>query len=180
MNKTKRAYIKLYNMLIRGRFKSHKGEIIHPRQIAGSQYITIGNDSQILDDAILTTWKISETDPQLVIGDGVRIGEHIHISAANSVKIGNGVLTGRYVFISDNDHGNSSREQMDIPPYKRPIYSKGAIEIGNNVWIGERVTILGNVHNGDGSVIAANAVVTHDIPPYCIAGGVPAKILKQQ
>ena len=51
--------------------------------------------------------------------------------------------------------------------------------IGNNVWIGEHVCILGGVTIGDGCVIAANSVVTRDVPPYCLVAGVPAVIKKQ-
>jgi acetyltransferase-like isoleucine patch superfamily enzyme len=50
--------------------------------------------------------------------------------------------------------------------------------IGNDVWIGIRVTIVGNVKIGNGAVIAAGAVVTKDVPPYAIVGGVPAKIIR--
>ena len=52
------------------------------------------------------------------------------------------------------------------------------MKIGNNVWLGDRVIICGGVKIGDGAVVAANAVVTHDIPPYSLAAGVPARIIK--
>lgn len=52
-----------------------------------------------------------------------------------------------------------------------------AIEIGNDVWIGQRVMIMGGVHIGNGAVIGAGAIVTKDIPPYAIAVGVPAKVI---
>ena len=50
--------------------------------------------------------------------------------------------------------------------------------IGKNVWVGEKVTVLPGVHIGEGSIIGANSVVTHDIPPYSIAVGIPAKVIK--
>jgi len=52
------------------------------------------------------------------------------------------------------------------------------VVIGNDVWIGDRVIILPGVHIGDGSIIAAGAIVTCDVPPYTIVGGVPAKPIK--
>jgi acetyltransferase-like isoleucine patch superfamily enzyme len=60
----------------------------------------------------------------------------------------------------------------------RPLISKGEVVIGDNVWIGEGAMILPNVHIGEHAIIAANSVVTKDIPAYSIAAGVPAKIIK--
>lgn len=69
---------------------------------------------------------------------------------------------------------------MEIPPTQRPVYSKGPVIIGNNVWIGDKATILPNVSIGNGAIIAANSVVTKDVPEYCIVAGNPAKIIKQK
>lgn len=57
--------------------------------------------------------------------------------------------------------------------------SKGPVIIGQNVWVGDKATILPGVTIGDGAVIGANSVVTKDVPPYSIVGGNPAKVLKQ-
>jgi acetyltransferase-like isoleucine patch superfamily enzyme len=59
-------------------------------------------------------------------------------------------------------------------------FSKGDVVIGNDVWIGTDAKIMSGVRIGDGAVIAAGAVVTKDIPPYCIAGGVSARVIKQR
>ena len=67
---------------------------------------------------------------------------------------------------------------MNISPYCRPLISKGPVIIEDNVWIGEKVSIMPGVHIGFGAIIAANAVVTTDIPSYCVVGGIPAKIIK--
>lgn len=53
------------------------------------------------------------------------------------------------------------------------------MEIGNNVWIGDKSTILDGVHIGDNVIVGANSVVTHDIPSNSVAAGMPAKIIKQ-
>ena len=55
---------------------------------------------------------------------------------------------------------------------------KHAVKIGNDCWIGERAFIVGGVTIGDGAVVLANAVVTKDVPPYAIVGGIPAKVIK--
>ena len=112
------------------------------------------------------------------IGNNVSIGEYSHITCTNKVTIGNGVLTGRFVLITDNSHGNNTKEVADIAPLAREIHSNGPVYIGENVWIGDKVTILPNVTIGKGCIIAANAVVTKDIPEYSVAAGVPAKVIK--
>lgn len=147
--------------------------IIHPENI------TIGANSSIQRYCVLETCPVKSNKPNLVIGNNVSIGEYSHITCANSIKIGNGVLTGRFILITDNAHGTNNLADLDIPPLKRSVYSKGTIEIEDNVWLGDKVTILPGVKIGKGSVIAANAVVTKNIPPYSIAGGCPAKIIKK-
>ena len=57
---------------------------------------------------------------------------------------------------------------------------KGDTKIGNDVWIGQNVTVMPGVHIGDGAIIAANSVVVKDVPPYRIAGGNPCKIIKKR
>lgn len=147
----------------------------------GGKAITIGDNTCIANHCILGCWKHhqgKEYDPKIVIGDNTYIGEYTQITAANLIKIGNGVLTGRYVYISDNNHGKSDLSDLHKRPSQRNLYIKGPIVIGDNVWIGDKVSILSGVTIGEGSIIGCNAVVTHDIPPYSVVGGVPAKIIK--
>lgn len=82
------------------------------------------------------------------------------------------------VTITDNSHGYITKNETHTPPLKRPLYSKGPVIIGKNVWVGDKATILPNVNIGDGAIIGANAVVTKDVPPYSVAVGNPAKIVK--
>jgi acetyltransferase-like isoleucine patch superfamily enzyme len=179
--KIKVLYYKIYNFFLSKKFKSLNGVIKKPHELIGTQYIAIGKNTEIEQDIILTAWDKygrQNFQPQIIIGDNCSIGEHCHITAVQSVQIGNGVLTGRNVYISDNNHGDASLSQANIPPKQRPLHIKGPVSIRDNVWIGERVCILSGVTIGKGSIIAANAVVTHDIPEYCIAGGVPAKVIR--
>ena len=117
--------------------------------------------------------------PKLEIEDNCCFGAYNNITCANRITIGSGCLTGKWVTITDNSHGNTDYHSLQLPPKSRDITSKEPIVIGKNVWIGDKVTILPNVEIGDGAVIAANAVVTKDVPAYAIVGGNPAKILKQ-
>ena len=148
----------------------------------GSKHITIGKGTTIQAYCILGAWMKyagEQFSPSIIIGDGCNIGEHTHITCINKITIGNGLLTGRYVYIGDNSHGGFSEEETDIPPINRKLVTKGEIVIGDNVWIGDKVTILSGVKIGKGSIIGANAVVTKDVPPYTVVGGNPARIIKQ-
>lgn len=116
--------------------------------------------------------------PFLKIGSHCSFGAFNHITCANKVVIGDYCLTGKWVTITDNSHGETDSDSLHLPPSKRPVTSKGAVVIGNNVWIGDKATILPGVTIGDGAVIAANAVVTKNVQAYSVVGGNPAKILK--
>ena len=149
----------------------------------GSKQIFIGHHSFIDSHCILGCWKGRgigcEETPSIRIGDECTIGEYTQISACSKIVIGNGLLTGRYVYIGDNSHGGLSYEEASTPPNKRELISKGPITIGKNVWIGDKVTILGGVTIGDNVIVGANSVVTHDRPSNCVAAGSPAKVIKQ-
>lgn len=92
--------------------------------------------------------------------------------------IGKNVLTGRWITIVDNAHGDFNSAMINIAPIHRPLYIKGEVQIDDNVWIGDKVTIVSGVKIGQNSIIGANSVVTKNIPANCIAGGNPAKIIK--
>lgn len=116
--------------------------------------------------------------PTIEIGDNVSIETDCHIGCINKIQIGNNVLIASGVYISDHMHGLSDFSDIEIAPLQRQLFSKGPIVIYDNVWIGERAVILSGVSIGNNSIIAANAVVTKDVPSYTIVAGVPAKIVK--
>ena len=115
---------------------------------------------------------------KIVIGNYCTIGEFNHITAVNNIIIGDGLLTGRRVLLSNNNHGDFSKDDLKVRPAERRITSKGDLVIENNVWIGEGASVLGSLRIGEGSVIAANSVVTKDVPSYTLVAGVPARIIK--
>lgn len=148
-------------------------------RIHGGECISIAEKTKFGDFFYLTTWpEQAENKPVLRIGSGCDFGAFNHITCTNQVTIGNNVLTGKWVTISDNNHGDTSETSLLLPPGKRRIVSKGPVIIEDNVWIGDKATILSGVHVGKGAVIAANAVVTKNVPPYSVAAGNPAKIVK--
>lgn len=86
-------------------------------------------------------------------------------------------------FVLGNDHpvnrvSTYPFEHMIINSSKSDAMSKGDITVDDDVWIGFRSTILSGVHIGQGAIVAAGSVVTKDVPPYAIVGGVPAKVIK--
>lgn len=118
--------------------------------------------------------------PVLQIGNDVEVNDYVHIGAMQSVKIGNHVLIASKVFISDHNHGSYKGDQQSSPdeiPSARRICAV-PVEIEDNVWIGEGVAILPGVKIGRGAIIAANSVVTCQVPPETIFGGVPARLIK--
>jgi len=146
------------------------------------QNISIGKSTSFEAHSIISVWEStfnSNTDAEISFGEKCVIGEYNHITAANGISIGNNLLTGRWVTISDNNHGLSTLDDMKIAPVERAISSKGKISIGDNVWIGDKATILSGVTIGDGAIIAANSVVTKDVPAYSVVAGNPAKIIKK-
>lgn len=152
--------------------------------LLGSNYITIGDQSYIAKHSVITAWDSYHYSqqkfiPKIIIGNNVNIGEYCHITAINKITIGDGVLTGRWVTISDNSHGAFIDDELIMKPIMRPLYSKGEVVIGNNVWIGDKATILPGVHIGEGAIVAANTVVTKDVPPYSLVAGNPGRIIKQ-
>lgn len=91
-------------------------------------------------------------------------------------------IAGEVTFLLNAEHDISTIStypfKVMVMGQKAEACTKGDIIVDDDVWIGERATIMSGVHIGQGAVIAAGSVVTHDIPPYAVVGGVPAKIIK--
>lgn len=150
-----------------------------PDLIVGKKFISIGNHTVLGRHIQLTAWLVNDTPPNISIGSNCQIGSYNHITAANSITICDGVLTGKFVTISDNSHGRPGDEDdVDISAIKRKVFSKGPVIVEENVWIGDKATILPNVRIGRCSIIGANSVVTKDVPPYSVVAGNPAKIIR--
>jgi len=174
--------IKLLFFLIRTKIICRKSRLIRfPIEIRGKKNINFGEGLTTGIGCRLEAF--SEANKKVMIfGKNVQINDYVHISAMENVHIGDNVLMASKIYISDNSHGDYSGgtndSNPDVAPIKRNYVCKSVI-IGDNVWIGEFVSILPGVTIGKGSVIGANSVVTKSIPPYVIAAGAPAKPIKQ-
>jgi len=149
----------------------------------GEERIFIGAGTHFGEHTFLTAWEKTcaggDFHPEIHIGRNCNFGAWNHITAINRIEIGDNLLTGKWVTITDNNHGESDIETLQTAPLMRMMTTKGPVVIGNNVWIGDKATILSGVTIGEGSIIAANAVVTKDVPAFSVVAGNPAKIIKQ-
>lgn len=114
--------------------------------------------------------------PALQLGRGCFISHFTHISCAGRIVIGAEVMIADRCFISDCQH---TYLDPDRSVKAQPLTPPGEIHIGDGTWIGTGVCILGNVRIGRHCVVGANAVVTHNLPDYSVAVGVPARIIKR-
>lgn len=179
--KYKNILNKIYTGWQTGNFKriGRNCRLCGPIKIFNGQNIVLGNHGVVLERTILSTHPMkNHRNPELVIGNGFRIGEANRITCANSITIGENLLTGKCVTITDNSHGRTDRCTLEIAPNERDLYSKGPVRIGNNVWLGDNVVVLPNVTIGDSVVIGANSVVCKDIPSFSVAIGNPIKIIR--
>ena len=122
-------------------------------------------------------------EPRLTIGAHARLSDNVHIACLESVTIGDHLLCGSRVLITDHAHGvyGCTEEGSDpaIPPAQRPLHSPGAVRIGANVWLSDGVAVLPGAVIGDGCVIGANSVVRGELPPGVIAVGTPARAVRR-
>jgi acetyltransferase-like isoleucine patch superfamily enzyme len=104
---------------------------------------------------------------QLTLGSRIDIGEYTHIRASGGVTIGSGVLIAAHAVITSREHPTA------LPRYG--VTKDAPVVIEDDVWIGAGAIVLPGVTIGRGAIVGAGAVVTGDVPPFTIAGGVPAR-----
>ena len=176
-NRVKGAYL--------SRILGTEGLRIGPRSmLRGLRHISVGRDFFALDGLWLeavTEYRGQTFSPRIRIGDSVRMSSQVHISCIDQVTIGNKVLFGSKVYVSDNSHGAYSgpgQSRPDSAPAERPLAAVGPVVIGDNVWIGDNVVILGPATIGAGSILGANSYVRGTVPPATIMAGSPARPIK--
>ena len=176
--------IKAYLWKLKRQMKKKLGAncyIPYDSRIIGKEYISIGDQFYAYGNLRLEAFAIEEPKKNttlLTIGNNVAVGNYCHIGAVNQVKIGDNVLMGSNVLITDHMHGESTYEELQIPPNKRELYSKGPVIIEKNVFIGDGVKIMPGVIIGEGAMVGSNAVVTHNVAKYSIVAGIPAVAIK--
>lgn len=165
-------------LIIRGIIKiGDNTKLFNNVTISSESEIEIGDKNVIGDNTDIFAY----SEGYIKIGNNNLISKLTRIASANSVVLGNNILMGPHIFIADYNHSYIDIDkaimfQGNTVPKNNNII--GGILIEDDCWIGTNVVIVGNIHIGKHAVIGANSVVTHDIPPYSVAVGSPAKVVK--
>jgi acetyltransferase-like isoleucine patch superfamily enzyme len=116
-------------------------------------------------------------DPGRVrIGSGTFLNMNVMVAAQHLVEIGDHCMFANGCFVTDANH---RFDDLDRPVTWQGFTTKGPTRVGDNVWCGAHVVITSGVTVGERCVIGANSVVTADLPPYSVAAGIPAKVLRR-
>ncbi len=134
--------------------------------------LEVGEDT-LLEPGV---WITAPGAARVVIGRGCFLNLGVMVASSELVEIGDHCMLANGCFVSDSSH------RFDDPVRPVPwqgFVSKGPTRLGENVWCGAHVVVTSGVTIGERCVIGANSVVTHDIPPFSIAAGAPAKVLRE-
>lgn len=114
---------------------------------------------------------------QVHILEHASIGPHVHIGTYERLTIGRHCIIAAFCYIGGMSHRT---ERLDIPMALQGIERKGGVTVGDDVWIGAGSVVLDGVRIGNGAIIGAGSVVTRDIPPYAVAVGTPARVVRSR
>lgn len=170
---------KLFTTLVRGAFHGFgPGSVIQlPATLWGEAHISLGRRVQVGPASWLLALRPPETGGDAVIrlGDGCSLAGGVTITAVKRVTLGDKVLIGRNVHISDHGH---RFDDTEVPIVDQGVTDPAPVEIGDGTWIGQGVVVCPGVRIGRHCVIGANSVVRSNIPDYAVAAGAPARVLR--
>jgi acetyltransferase-like isoleucine patch superfamily enzyme len=150
-----------------------RGAKIDPRAfIARGGRVTLGESTVIRAGAMLLP-----SSGFIQIGNRSSVNHYTIINGEGGVEIGNSVMVAAFVSIFAANH---NFDDPNVPILEQGTSTKGGVKIDDDVWIGTHAVILDGVNIGTGSVIAAGAVVTKDVPAYSVVMGVPGKVVRSR
>ncbi len=120
-------------------------------------------------------WITAPAPARVRIGQGTFLNRNVMVASQELVEIGSHCMLANSCFVSDASH---RFDDLERPITWQGFESKGPTRIGDNCWLGVGVVVTSGVTIGERCVVGANSVVTHDIPPYSIAAGAPARVLR--
>lgn len=148
--------------------------------VSGPVSISIGANTRMSGQTTFSGRTTPRTDgivPSLIIGSNVDVGWQTTIAVGTTVKIGdNARLAGRHILAGYPGHPIDARDRAAGAPDLD--HQCGDIIIEDDVWLATGVSVMAGVRIGQGTIVAAGSVVTHDLPEFVLAGGVPAKVIK--
>ncbi len=141
----------------------------------GREPLSIGNNSSIgAFSRVIISTSYNNMGAFIRIGNNVGIGEYAYLGGGGGLQIGDNCIIGQYLSCHPENHNYTDTSEQ----IRHQGVSRKGIVVGENCWIGAKVTIADGVHIGNNCVIAAGAVVTKNMPDYSLIGGVPARVLK--
>jgi acetyltransferase-like isoleucine patch superfamily enzyme len=150
-----------------------------PAQIHSHHRVEIGRHVLIHRNAFLSVIEEHNGrrhDPHLRIGDGTNFGHDLWISCVGSIEIGDEVLAGHNILITDTFH---EFFDPDVSIVRQPMAEPEPVRIGSGAHLGPNVAVLAGVTIGERAFIAAGAVVTSDVPDNAVAVGNPARVIRR-
>jgi len=148
-----------------------------PDLVTHPQKIRIGSRVEIRKGARLEArGAANDPSPVIEIGSRTQIHNYFHCGAVERVKIGERVLVAGRVYVTDHDHDPG---RPGSPPVSNRRVRVAPTEIEDDCWLGEGSMVLKGVRVGRGSIVAAGAIVTRDVPPYTIVAGIPARPVRR-
>ena len=155
--------------------------IEYPISTLGLSCIAIGNNLNVRKDFKLIALQEYENIiyfPEVTIGNDFYAGTQSSLKIIGKLIIGDNVTLASRVTIIDHTHGKADYSDLEIPVMKRELSTKAPIIIEDNVWICEGAVVLSGITIGKNAIVAANAVVTKNVPANSIVAGVPARVVK--
>ena len=141
----------------------------------GKGGLSIGKGTRIgAYSRVIVGTSFSQPGSHIHIGKNVGVGEFAYLGGGGGLEIGDDCIIGQYFSCHPENHNYENPDRL----IRLQGVTRKGIKIGKNCWIGSKVTILDGVEVGEGSIIAAGAVVTHSMPAGAVVGGVPARIIK--
>lgn len=177
------CFAQVRNRMIARKLNVKKISIGPGSYLRGLSFVEMGEDfsaGQGLWLEAIARYNKQSFSPRIVIGNHVRISHWTHIASTHYIEIGDNVLMGSKVIVTDHNHGQYANvaTSPQLAPALRPLDRDGKVVIGSNVWLGDGVIVMPGSAIGEGCVIGANSVVKGTIPPFTIAAGAPARVVR--